>query len=550
MLKFKSLLLSALLLIGYNAIAQEEQEMLVGANCTSIMVGKKASTDGSVITSHTCDGRYRTWMRWEPAADYKISETPKGKKKKGQDIEPVETHKVYKGTMHTEDPFDNRNLELAGEIPQVAHTYAYLNTAYPCLNEKQLAIGETTFSGPDTLVNNKGMFMIEELERVALMRCDNARDAIQLIGSLVKEYGYGDGGECITIADKNEVWQMEILGEGPDKIGGVWAAKRIPDGEVGVSANIARIGKLERGSKDFYCSDNCEAVAKKYGLWDGQGDFIFWKAFRSSYGGGKNYSDREFFILSHLAPSLNLNRDMPELPFSVKPDEKVDVMDVINLFKSTYEGTDMDMTRNVKMVAKKRLDDGTVVDDTIISPVANPWVNGTMMNTINYLAPGTINFQRTVAVAWSSYNFVTQCRSWMPDEIGAICWMACDNPGQSPRIPIFSGSTTLPDGFDKCGQLRYREEAWIWHYRKANKLATVQWGRTKSSLLGNVTRFEQKALDEIPAVEKRAQALINDGKTQEATLLLNQYTSDFAGATRQAWKEMEDKFWYWFSMGF
>ena len=549
MLKFKSLLLSALLLIGYNAVAQEEKEMFDGACCTSIMVGKNASTDGSVITSHTCDGRYRTWMRWEPAADYKISETPKGKKKKGQDIEPVETHKVYKGTMHTEDPFDNRNLELAGEIPQVAHTYAYLNTAYPCLNEKQLAIGETTFSGPDTLVNHKGMFMIEELERVALMRCDNARDAIQLIGKLVKEYGYGDGGECITIADKNEVWQMEILGEGPDKIGGVWAAKRIPDDEVGVSANIARIGKLERKSKDFYCSDNCEAVAKKYGLWDGKDDFVFWKAFRASYGGGKNSSDREFFILSQLAPSLNLNRDMPELPFSVKPDEDVDVRKVMELFRSTYEGTDMDMTRNVKMVSKKRTDDG-VVNDTIISPVANPWVGSAMMNTINYLAPGTINFQRTVAVAWSSYHHIIQCRNWVPDEIGAICWMACDNPGQSPRIPIFSGSTTLPEGFDKCGQLRYREEAWIWHYRKANKLATVQWGRTKKTLMDNANRFEEKALNEIPALEERAQALIDKGQNKDVAKLLNQYTSDFAASTRQAWKEMENTFWYWFSMGF
>jgi dipeptidase len=173
-----------------------------------------------------------------------------------------------------------------------------------------------------------------------------------------------------------------------------------------------------------------------------------------------------------------------------------------------------------------------------------------VQNTLNFLAPGTVNFQRTVAVAWSSYNFVTQCRSWMPDEIGAICWMACDNPGQSPRIPIFSGSTTVPDGFDKCGQLRYRDEAWIWHYRKANKLATVQWGRTKQTLLGNVTRFEDKAFDEIPALEKKAQALIKDDKAKEATDLLNQYTSDFAGSTRQAWKEMEDKFWYWFSMGF
>ena len=534
MLKIKSLLLSALLLIGYNAVAQEEQEMLVGANCTSIMVGKKASTDGSVITSHTCDGRYRTWMRWEAAADH----------------EKGEMHKVYKGSMHTEDPFDNRKVELAGEIPQVEHTYAYLNTAYPCLNEKQLAIGETTFSGPDTLVNKNGMFMIEELERVALMRCDNARDAIQLIGQLIKEYGYGDGGECITIADKNEVWQMEILGEGPDKIGGVWAAKRIPDDEVGVSANIARIGKLERKSKDFYCSDNCEKVAKKYGLWDGEGDFVFWKAFRAEYGGGKNYSDREFFILSQLAPSLNLNRDMPELPFSVKPDENVDVRKVMELFRSTYEGTEMDMTRNIKMVAKKRQDDGSVKEDTIISPIANPWMNGTMQSTLNFIAPETVKFQRTVAVAWSSYHHIIQCRSWVPDEIGAICWMACDNPGQSPRIPIFSGSTTLPEGFDKCGQLRYRDEAWIWHYRKANKLATVMWGRTKPVLMENANRLEEKAFEEIPMMEQKAQKLLNEGKKDEVTKVVNQYTKDFAAVARQTWKEMEGQFWYWFSMGF
>ena len=108
MFKFRPIILAGLLLLGINAVAQEDQEMRVGACCTSIMVGKNATTDGSVITSHTCDGRYRTWMRWEPAADH----------------EKGDMHKVYKGTMHTEDPFDNRKVELAGEIPQVEHTYA------------------------------------------------------------------------------------------------------------------------------------------------------------------------------------------------------------------------------------------------------------------------------------------------------------------------------------------------------------------------------------------------------------------------------------------
>ena len=167
------LLLSSLLLV----IPVYSQEF-DGQSCTSIMVGRLASTDGSVITSHTCDGRYRTWVQMEPAADHK----------------PGTMHKVLRGTMHTMFRGDTVGVKVMGEIPEAAHTYAYLNTAYPCLNEKQLAIGETTFGGPDTLVNDAGWFTIEELERVALQRCDNARDAIRLMGSLAEKYGYGDSG--------------------------------------------------------------------------------------------------------------------------------------------------------------------------------------------------------------------------------------------------------------------------------------------------------------------------------------------------------------------
>ena len=99
-------------------------QIVDGQSCTSIMVGKKASTDGSVITSHTCDGRYRTWMTMEPARNYRSGAL----------------HVVRKGTMHTAYRDDTIGVTIAGTIPQVAHTYAYLNTAYPCLNEKQLAM--------------------------------------------------------------------------------------------------------------------------------------------------------------------------------------------------------------------------------------------------------------------------------------------------------------------------------------------------------------------------------------------------------------------------
>ena len=528
MKRLSLLSLLAFVILSYNINAQDvDAQDFDGANCTSIMVGKDASTDGSVMTSHTCDSKYRTWARWEKAQEY----------------EKGATQKIYRGSMHTQDPYDSKGLMEVGEIPQAAYTYAYLNTAYPCLNEKQLAIGETTFSGPDTLVNPEGMFNIEELERIALQRCDNARDAIKLIAELIAEYGYGDWGECITIADPNEVWCMEIMGEGKKKKGGIWAAQRVPDGEVSVSANIPRIKYINREDPDnFMCSDNIEKVAKKHGLWDGESEFIWYKAFGNDYSNGKNFREREWFILNSLAPSLGLSMEDEDLPFSVKPDEKVDARKVMELLRSTYEGTDLDMTRNLKIVNR----DG----DTIISPVANPWMGGNDVATYNMIAPNTVEFQRTVSVSWCSYSFVAQLRSWMPNEIGGILWYGVENPGQSPRIPIFTGSTKLPTCFNECGQDNFNEETILWRYRKANKLAQIQWGYSKDLMTNNILRYEEKAMKEIPALEKEVMALLEEGKKEEAQTLLNRYTADFEAATAQTWKEMEHKFWERFWVNF
>ena len=148
-------------------------------SCTSIMVGRKASTDGSVITSHTCDGNYRTWVNIVPAQ---------------KDIAPGSMVDIYKNRLHSESVWASKGT-FKGSIPQVESTFQFIDTAYPCLNEKQLGIGETTIEGRKELVNPNGMFMIEELEKIVLQRCSTARDAIKLIGQLVKEYGYGDLGE-------------------------------------------------------------------------------------------------------------------------------------------------------------------------------------------------------------------------------------------------------------------------------------------------------------------------------------------------------------------
>jgi dipeptidase len=173
-----------------------------------------------------------------------------------------------------------------------------------------------------------------------------------------------------------------------------------------------------------------------------------------------------------------------------------------------------------------------------------------MRNTLNYLAPGTVEFQRTVSVSWCSYSHITQLRGWLPDAIGGVSWFSFDNPGESPRIPVYAGVNELPAKWEVCGQHNYREDAALWGYRKANKLATVSWGKTKATILENVLSFEEKARLEMPALELKAKQLIADGKEKEAKTLLTHYSSDFAGATMQRWTGLEVKFWEMFGRGF
>jgi dipeptidase len=500
-------------------------------NCTTIMVGRLASTDGSVMTSHSCDGNYRTWL----------DIIPHTKHEKGT------MHPVYWGTLHTEEAWDMTNVTKKGEVPEAEETFAYLSTAYPCMNEKQLAIGETTIYGRQELMNQDGLFVIEELQKIALQRCKTAREAIALIGKLAEEYGYADLAECITIADPKEVWQLEIAGSGKGKPSSLWCAQRIPDDHVGIEANIPRISAIDFNNPDrFMYSSNLKTVAKELGYWDGQEPLKFWKVIN----GKKPFAIREFYVLSTLAPSLNLSFDAEELPFSVKPEKKLSAQDVMKFFRETYEGTQWDMTKNLMLTIKKKDANGNDVEEKVKSPMASNWINNDWRTLINELKPGTVERQRTIAITACSYSHVIQCRSWLPDEVGGIAWFSFDNPGQSPRIPIFSGVLKLPQSFSICGQQRYRTDAAIWSFREANRLATVNWSRSRTLIEPAVREFEQKAIDELPAVENKVKALVREGKNEEAKNYVTAYTNSFAGSAMTRWQEMKVTLWGMYGRGF
>ena len=180
--------------------------------CTNLIVGKKASKDGSVMCSYNCDG-----FGFSGSLFY----NPAGRHEKGEKI-----------AIHGWGPRHEGRF-----VEQVEYTYNVVGL----MNEKQLTIVETTFDGRLELQNPDGLLDYFSLMRLTLQRASNAREAIKCMAELVEEYGYNSSGESITICDPNEAWIMEIVGKGPGRNGAVWVALRIPDDCISAHANLSRI---------------------------------------------------------------------------------------------------------------------------------------------------------------------------------------------------------------------------------------------------------------------------------------------------------------------
>lgn len=278
------LLISILFFISIMVTGQAEDDA-----CTSITVGKSASVDGSVMTSHTCDSRVdRTWIDIVSARKHAAGSM----------------RKTFLDSHKTISAYDLTAQKYRGDIPQVPVTYKYLNSTLPCINEHQVAIGEATFGGKKIMRSEVGTIDYYELNRLMLERAKTAREAIRVADEVTKQFGYIDGGECFTIADPQEVWHLEIVGPGKGKKGAVWAARRVPDDHISVNANGSRIRVIDLSKPDYFmASENHMSRAVELGLHDPESgkpmEFCYTYANRKSMATRR----REWRVFDLLAPS-------------------------------------------------------------------------------------------------------------------------------------------------------------------------------------------------------------------------------------------------------
>ncbi len=493
--------------------------------CTSIMVAREASVDGSVITSHTCDSRKdRTWFNIVPYRKY------------GRGA----VCNVYSGLRFIRDPGDVSSAAVLGAIPQVRETNGYINTAYPCMNDRQLAIGESTFGGREELRNEDAMIACEELCRLAIERTATARDAIRLMDELTKRYGYNDGGECLTIADRSEVWHLEIMGCGKDRVGAVWAARRVPDDHVGVTANASRIMEIDLDDQDmFMASDNVLEVAVQNGWWDtASGEpFRFCYAYDPEGRGSMASRRREWRVFDMLAPSLGLDPNAENYPFSVKPDTLVTIARLMEIFRDTFEDTDFDMTKN--LLVPDPDNEGMFTK----SSYANPFMHYDMMPLFKINGGWGWRGERCIARYYCTYVTITQSRSWLPDPVGGLVWLGWDNPAMTVYAPIYCGITDVPDSYKVCGRRSFRRDCAWWAFNRVADLSAQKWGCMRADVDSARAAFEEEAFSSRQRVEEKALAL--HGKSpKRARKYLTGYTMEFCGRITEAYWDLGDHiFW-------
>ena len=407
--------------------------------CTNFIVGKKASVDGSVFVTYNADS-YGAFM---PLYHYPAAKH-----------QPGDMRKVFEWDTN----------KYLGEIAEAAETYNVIGNS----NEWQVTIGETTFGGREEMADSTGVIDYGSLIYIALQRSKTAREALQIMTSLVEQYGYYSEGETFSVADKDEAWMLEMMGCGPDRTKSkertVWVAIRIPDNAVAAHANQSRITKFLDGRytrvkiKDLFnkkyalnakkpitnlmvCSDNVVSYARAMGWFEGKdADFSYNAAYAAPDFSGRRYCEARvwsFFnrfaddFSEYVPYAAGKEKNAKEMPLWIIPNKKVSLQDLRDAMRDHYEGTPFALDTNI----------GGGIYDMPYRPSPLSFKVGEQ-EAFN---------ERPISTQQTAWSFISQMRSWMPREVGACFWFGNDDGNMVAYTPMYSCITRRPKCFTEEG---------------------------------------------------------------------------------------------------
>ena len=465
--------------------------------CTNVLVTKGASTDGSNMISYAADSHQLYGeLYYAPAGIWNA------------------------GDMRQVNEWDTG--KYLGMIPQVARTYQRVGN----MNEHQLIIAETTYGGRPELEDPKGIMDYGSLIYIALERAKTAREAIDVIVDLANTYGYYSSGESFSIADKDEVWVMDLIGKGPDNKGIVWVARRVPDGYICAHANQARISTFPQNDPEncLYAPDVI-SFAREKGYFSGEDkDFSFcdayapldfsgmrgcearaWSAFNILCDGKFTFEDENGNIVTRDAYDYieyAMGHDKTKrFPLWVKPAEKISVKDVADVMRDHYEGTPMDMT-------------------TDIGAGGNALPYRWRPMGFEYEGKSYVN-ERAIATQQTGFWFVGQNRKDLPDIIGGIIWFGCDDAATSYLTPVYTSTYEIPESFREGNgnMLKYSPTSAFWMTNRVANACYKAYNIMFPTVDAEIDAWELSMMEEVKKADKEAIALYEAAKIKPRRMI-------------------------------
>ena len=469
--------------------------------CTNFIVGKNASTDGSVMCTYNAD----SYGMFTGLCHYPAGTHAKGEMRKIIDYDTYVCH---------------------GEIPEAPVTYNVIGN----INEYQVSIGETTFGGREELVDTTGLIDYGSLMYLGLQRAKTAREAIDVMTSLVAQYGYNSEGETFTICDPNEAWIMEMIGKGPGRTGAVWVAIRIPDDAICAHANQSRITTFDqKDKKNVLYSKDVIKFAREKGFFDGKDkDFSFNDAYAYPDFSGRRYCEaRVWSFFNHF--SNNMDRYLPyamgkvkeaePMPLWIIPNKKVSLQDIQDCMRDHYEGTPFSLDSDIG---------------------GGIWQMPYRPTPLSFKVDGKEYFnERPTSTQQTGFSYIAQLRGWLPRQIGGILWFGNDDGNMVAYTPVYCSAIRQPECYNTPGAdaVTFSDKNAFWVCNWVSNMVYPRYSSMFPSLKAVRDSLEQSYFKEVPAVDLKAQQLLASSEKQ-AVDYLTDYTCKKGDEMICRWRQL------------
>lgn len=451
--------------------------------CTNFIVGKNASTDGSVMCTYNAD----SYGMFTGLCHYPAGTHAKGEMRKIIDYDTYVCH---------------------GEIPEAPVTYNVIGN----INEYQVSIGETTFGGREELVDTTGLIDYGSLMYLGLQRAKTAREAIDVMTSLVAQYGYNSEGETFTICDPNEAWIMEMIGKGPGRTGAVWVAIRIPDDAICAHANQSRITTFDqKDKKNVLYSKDVIKFAREKGFFDGKDkDFSFNDAYAYPDFSGRRYCEaRVWSFFNHF--SNDMDRYLPyamgkvkeaePMPLWIIPNKKVSLQDIQDCMRDHYEGTPFSLDSDIG---------------------GGIWQMPYRPTPLSFKVDGKEYFnERPTSTQQTGFSYIAQLRGWLPRQIGGILWFGNDDGNMVAYTPVYCSAIRQPECYNTPGAdaVTFSDKNAFWVCNWVSNMVYPRYSSMFPSLKAVRDSLEQSYFKEVPTVDLKAQQLLASSEKQAVDYL-------------------------------